>query len=322
MKKKLFIFTSFFLLLFLSGCALEKQEKKDEIVVGFSQLGNESAWRERNTQSITDAVASENYKLLFANGQQKQSKQIKDLRSFIASRVDIIVLSPIVETGWENVLSEAKEAGIPVLLNDREIHIDDPSLYQALIGTDAIEQGKKAAEFLKKKFQGKNEPINIVEVKGTKGASSAENRSIGFRQALEGDERFQIVHSENADYMLSKGKQVIEKMYREKQLDNVDVLFSHNDDMTIGIVEFLRTTPIRPGKDLVIVSVDAQQEAIDLLKAGEINCTVECNPDSGPKLVKVIDRLLNNGPLEKEYYLDEKVFSEFTDLSTIKDRGY
>lgn len=305
----------------LSSCT-PAEEKENEVVIGFSQLGNESTWRERNTASIQEAAEAANYKLLFANGQQKQSKQIKDIRSFIASRVDVIVLSPIVETGWENVLNEARDAGIPVVLNDRGIIIEDTSLYKTLVGTDSVAQGRKAADFLKKKYAGNSEPIHIVEITGTPGSSSTENRSQGFREALKGDERFEIVDTQNGDYMLSKGKQVLENLYQQNQLENVDVIFSHNDDMTLGIVEFLETTAIKPGKDLIIVSVDAQQEGIDLLQAGKINCTVECNPNTGPKLMSTINHLLNGGKLEPYYYLQEQVFSEFTDLSVIPERGY
>lgn len=321
MKKRITLLLFIFLSFLVGGCE-EKSEPEKEIVIGFSQLGSESAWRERNTQSILKAAEMTDYKILFANGQQKQNKQIKDLRSFIASRVDVIVLSPIVETGWENVLEEAKEADIPVILNDRSIVVDDPSLYKTLVGTDGIAQGRRAAEFLQKKFAGYEDSIEIVEITGTPGSSSAEKRGEGFREIINTDPRFSIITSENGDYMLSKGKQVIRELDQAGQLENIDVIFSHNDDMTVGIVEYLETTTIEPGKDIVIVSVDAQQEAIELLKAGKINCTVECNPNSGPKLMTTINHLLNNGKLEKHNYLSEQVFSEFSDLAAIKDRGY
>ncbi|GCF92650.1 LacI family transcriptional regulator [Enterococcus florum] len=321
MKKYFWLFIMVGMISGLSSCTPDEKQE-NEVVIGFSQLGNESTWRERNTASIKEAAKKANYKLLFANGQQKQSKQIKDIRSFIASRVDVIVLSPIVETGWENVLTEARDAGIPVILNDRDIQIEDTSLYQTLVGTDSTAQGRKAGDFLKKKFEGTSEQIQIVEITGTPGSSSTENRSLGFRDSLNMEKRFEIVESQNADYMLSKGKQAMEKLYQQKQLTNVDVIFSHNDDMTLGIVEFLETTSIKPGKDVTIVSVDAQQEAIHLLKAGKINCTVECNPNTGPKLMSTITHLLNGGKLEPCYYLQEQVFSEFSNLSAIPERGY
>lgn len=321
MKKKI----AFLFLLLIGFCLAScRNESKpaNEIVIGFSQLGNESAWRERNTKSILTAAEMTDYKILFENAQQNQSKQIKAVRSFIASRVDVIVLSPIVETGWENVLQEAEDAKIPVILNDRGIVIDDPNLYKTLVGTNGIEQGRRAADFLKKKFANHSEMINIAEIAGTAGSSSAESRAKGFRESIQDDPRFQIVTSVNGDYMLSKGRQAVAHMDESGKLNDIDVLFSHNDDMTIGIIQYLETTSIKPGKDLVIVSVDAQQEAIELLKAGKINCTVECNPNSGPKIMSVINHLLNGGELDDHYYLQEQVFSEYTDFESIKDRGY
>lgn len=308
----------------LSSCYLQEnkvQKTKEEIVIGFSQLGNESTWRARNTQSIREAAVKENYKLLFDDAYQKQENQIKAIRSFIASRVDVIILSPIVEEGWENVLQEARDARIPVILSDRGIK-GDPKLYETLVGTDAVAEGRKAAEFLKEKFADKIEPIKIVEIAGTREASSAEGRAQGFREELADDPRFQIVASENGDFMLSKGRQAAKKLDQEINLANVDVLFSHNDDMTLGVLKYLEETNIRPGKDLVLVSVDAQQEVVDLVKEGVVNCSVECNPNSGTKLMSIIRQLLNNEELEKAYYLEETVFSEFSDLAEIKVRGY
>lgn len=308
----------------LSSCHHQEKETETtehEIVIGFSQLGNESAWRARNSQSIREAAAKENYKLLFDDAYQKQENQIKAIRSFIASRVDVIILSPIVEDGWENVLQEARDARIPVVLSDRVIK-GDPHLYETLVGTDGISEGRKAAEFLKEKFADKTEPIKIVEIAGTKEASSAEGRAQGFREELADDPRFEIIASENGDFMLSKGRQAAKKLDQEIGLANVDVLFSHNDDMTLGVLKYLEETNIRPGKDLVLVSVDAQQEVVDLVKAGVINCSVECNPDSGKKLMSIVRQLLNNEELEKAYYLEETVFSEFSELTDIKARGY
>lgn len=318
----LLLLTSFLLVASFSGCSQQTTTtKKNEIVVGFSQLGNESAWREQNTRSLEEAAEAADYKLIVKNGLQKQENQIKAIRSFIASQVDVIVLAPIVETGWETVLSEAEEAGIPVILSDREID-GDPDLYQTVVGTDGIGEGKKAANFLLKKYADHKEPLKVVEITGTPGSSSAEMRREGFRKGLAADPRFEIVAQANGDYMLSKGEEVIRQVDEEHDLLGIDIIFSHNDDMTLGIIKYLQETDIRPGKDITIVSVDAQQKVVDLVEQGLVNCTVECNPNSGPKLVTVINHLLNGGELEDHYYLDEQVISEFTDFSSLAPRGY
>lgn len=310
--------------LLLSGCGSQNKPEdspEKEIVIGFSQLGNESAWRARNTHSIQNAAAEKNYKLLFDDGLQKQENQIKAIRSFIASRVDAIILSPIVEEGWENVLQEARDARIPVILSDRGIQ-GDTDLYETLIGTNAEEEGRNAARFLKEKFKNTEGEIQVVEITGTRDASSSVGRARGFREELQSDARFLLVASENGDFMLSKGRQAAQKLDEKIGLANVDVLFSHNDDMTLGVLEYLEQTDIIPGKDLVIVSVDAQQEAIDLVKSGKINCTVECNPNSGQKIMSIVQQILAEEEVAKEYYLAETVFSEFSDLDQIAARGY
>lgn len=318
----LLIFASLTALLTIGGCGQQQaQPKKDEIVVGFSQLGNESAWREQNTRSLEEAAEAADYKLIVKNGLQKQENQIKAIRSFIASQVDVIVLAPIVESGWDTVLAEAAEARIPVILSDREID-GDSRLYQTVVGTDGIGEGKKAANFLLKKYADHKGPLRIAEITGTPGSSSAEMRAEGFREGLAVDPRFEIITSANGDYMLSKGEEVIRQVDEAFDLHTIDILFSHNDDMTLGILQYLQETDIQPGKDITIVSVDAQQKVVDLVEAGSVNCTVECNPNSGPKLVTVINHLLNGGELEPHYYLDEQVISETTDFATLSPRGY
>lgn len=324
--------TKFFRLLFLltiviltnTACQNKPETtetKKSKIVIGFSQLGDESTWRARNTKAIQEAANQQGYKLLFDDGYQKQENQIKAIRSFIASRVDVIVLSPNVESGWTNVLQEAQDAGIPVVLSDRKVD-SDPYLYQTLVGTNALQEGEKAAAFIKRKFATSKGKVKIVEIAGTPGASSAEDRAKGFRKALGQDSRFEILGSENGDFMLSKGEQAAEKLDASVGLANIDVLFSHNDDMTLGALKYLKTTKIVPGKDLVIVSVDAQQDVVDLVRKGTVNATVECNPYGGEKLMAVIQRILDNQEIEKKYYLPETVFSEFTDFKNVKPRGY
>lgn len=324
LTKGVVLIVSFLFLISLSSCTsqTEPEASDDSIVIGFSQLGSESSWREKNTESVLDAAKAANFKVLYENAHQKQANQIKAIRSFIASRVDVIVFSPIVETGWDTVLTEARDAGIPVVLNDRNINVADDSLYTTFVGLDVYKQGKMAAEFLQKKFPDPNQAVKIMEIQGTRDSTPTINRHQGFIDELKDEPRFELVATDHGDFMASKGEECLRNLSQTIDLANIDVIYCHNDDMTRGVLNYLETTTFKPGEDLVIVSVDGQQDAIDALKTGKINCDIECNPNTGPKLISVIEHMLLGGEVEKQYYLEDQVFSEFDDLDDLKDRGY
>lgn len=312
-------------LLLLTSCSAgnsNSDEEKKQYVIGFSQIGAESSWRERNTESVLEAGKRANYKILYENANQSQAEQIKDVRSFIASRVDLIILTPIVETGWKHVLEEAADADIPVVINDRLISKVDSDLYKTFVGPDVPIQGIQTADFLKKKFKDAPAPINIVEIQGSKDASPAISRHGGLIEGLKDDPRFQLVTSVHGDFMLSKGREAIKNVAKSQDLKQVDVIYCHNDDMADGVVSYLEETDIKPGKDVTICSVDGQQSAIDLLKAGKINCVIECDPNMGEKLFEVVSAVLDGKDVPKENYTTGRVFSEYSDLTKIDERGY
>lgn len=325
MRKMKYWFILFFIGVLFSGCAPQSnQEESNPFVIGFCQLGNESTWRERNTQSVMEAFESDEYRLIYKNAYQKQSEQIKALRSFIAARVDLIVLAPIVETGWETVLKEAQEANIPVLLNDRNIQIEDDSLYLTRVGGDFYQQGVKAAAYLNQKYSGSDQTISLVEIQGSPDSTPTIQRHFGFFDTLDSHLQIEVKETADGDFMVSKGKEAIDQIDKEHGLENIDVIYSHNDDMTMGILEYLEQTSITPGEDILLISVDAQQKAIDQLIAGKINCDVECNPNTGEQILAVI-KLYQAGKIdeiEKSYDLKEAVFTEFDDLAKIQPRGY
>ncbi|MFR3687043.1 MAG: ABC transporter substrate-binding protein [Enterococcus sp.] len=313
-------------LLLLTSCTARNSrssnEEKKQYVIGFSQIGAESSWRERNTESVLEAGKKADYKILYENANQSQTEQIKDLRSFIASRVDLIILTPIVETGWKHVLEEAADANIPVVINDRLISKEDSHLYKTFVGPDVPIQGIQTADFLKKKYKDGQEPINIVEIQGSKDASPAISRHDGLVEGLKDDPRFHLVASVHGDFMLSKGREAIKNVAKSHDLKQVDVIYCHNDDMADGVVSYLEETDIKPGKDITICSVDGQQSAIDLLKAGKINCVIECDPNMGEKLFEVVAAVLDGKDVPKENYTTGRVFSEYSDLTKIDERGY
>ncbi|MDR3161022.1 MAG: ABC transporter substrate-binding protein [Spirochaetaceae bacterium] len=293
------------------------------IILGFSQIGAESAWRNCNSRSVQEAAAEAGIQLLFSNAEQKQENQIKAIRSYIAYQVDVIAFVPIVADGWDNVLQEAKDAGIPVLVTDRKINIKDESLYAGFIGTDSVEEGRSAGRFLLEKFRsrlGRGEPIRIVELSGTVGSSPAVGRAEGFREILGSYPQFQIVFSESGDFLRSKGYELMRAVLDTHR--DIDAIFSHNDGMTLGVLDAMKERGLNPGVDIVIITVDAEQAAIDALIRGELNCVIECNPKQGPGIMKLALALARGERIEPLIHVEERVFYEGEDLSTLEPRGY
>lgn len=305
----------------------DEATQKQNVVIGFSQIGAESAWRWCNTESIQKAAEAAGYQIIYSNAEQKQENQIKAIRSFIVYKVDVIVFIPIVKDGWDNVLKEARDANIPVIIVDRMINTSDDSLYAGYVGTDSYGEGRKAASFLLNRYAGQDGPFNILEIRGTEGSSVADGRYEGFREGLSKTSKFNIVYSESGDFMRSRGKEIAQNLFGKthKLLVNgqkIDIIFSHNDAMTLGLLETLEEYGIKPGKDVVIISVDAEQAAIDAVKEGKINCVVECNPKQGPTVMEMVNSIMNGWSIPKSTYIPEVVFHEHEDLSQLQPRGY
>ena len=290
--------------------------------MGYCQLGDESNWRSRNTKSILDAAKGAGIHVMYEEAMQKQDNQIKAIRSFISYQVDIIAFSPIVESGWDDVLKEANEAKIPVVILDRNINVKNEDLYTCFIGSDFIQEGIYAGEYALEKYKEQTDPVYIVELKGTDNSTPAIGRTRGFMNIIQGDQKFQIVQSISGDFMLSRGKEIIRERLERYGAEQMDLLYSHNDEMTQGAIEELREYGLMPGVDVAIISVDAGQEMINYLKMGMINCSIECNPNSGQLLVDSVKKILNGGKVDKIIYLEEEVFTEFDDLSAIEPRDY
>jgi len=258
-------------------------------VMGFSQIGSESDWRAANTVSIKGEAKKRGVILRFADAQQKQENQIKALRTFVAQKVDIIAFSPVVETGWEPVLREIKQAGIPVILTDRGVDVTDPSLYVTFIGSDFVEEGRRAARWFIKNTTG---DVRVFEMRGTPGASCAIDRKKGFEEAIKDHPRIKIIKSQDGNFERGKGKEVMEAFLKTREGKEFDALFAHNDDMALGAIQALKEAGIQPGKDIKIVSIDAVKAAFEAMIAGELNCSVECNPLLGPQLFDIVEAVL------------------------------
>lgn len=342
---KLILWILFIGLILLASCSLrppqnlQKNEmdsteeiNSDLIIVGFSQLGSESDWRTANTKSIQNALTKENgFSLIYLNGRQRQENQIKDVRSFIFQEVDYIVIAPETETGWDTVLNEAKEAGIPVIIMDRMIDTEDESLYAAYVGTDKYAEGKKAGLWLeqylerqkteekgnkkslsKEKASQKEEDnsdiINIVVLEGTLNSTAQIGRSKGFEEIANRHENWTILAHDSGEFTKAKGKEVMSSYLQE--FDDIDVLVSQNDDMTFGAIEAIQEAGLTCGVNgkIKIVSFDAVSEAFDKMEAGLINVDIECNPLQGQLIADIVERLEKGEEAPKVSYMDGKVF--------------
>ena len=305
--------------LFASTClAASTLASAAPLKVGFAQTGAESAWRTANSESMKAEAAKRGLDLKFSDGQGKQENQIRALRSFIAQKVDAIVLAPLVETGWDPVLRDAKRAGIPVIITDRTILTADESLYACFIGSDFFEEGRMAAEWLARKTGGTG---RIVELQGTPGSAPANERRKAFAEGIAKYPGLKIIDSQSGDFRRTGGKEVMEAFVK-KHGKTIEILYAHNDDMALGAIQAIEEAGLKPGRDIVIVSIDAVREGVQAVVDGKINCTVECNPLFGPKVYDTIDALLAKKPVPKKSFNKDELFDSTNAAAALPTRQY
>jgi len=290
-----------------------------KITLGFAQVGAESEWRAANTVSIKDAAKAAGINLKFSDAQQKQENQIKAIRSYIAQKVSVIAFAPVVTTGWDTVLMEAKKAKIPVVLTDRSIETKDESLYVTMIGSDFTEEGRKAGKWLLENYKTPGD-VNIVELQGTVGSAPAIERKKGFEEVIKADPRFKITRSQTGDFTRAKGKEVMEAFLKADS--NINVLYAHNDDMAIGAIQAIEAAGKKPGKDIIIIGVDAVKGAFEAMMAGKLNVTVECNPQLGPQLMEIVKGVVAGQEFPKRINTKEGVFPMETAAKEFPNRKY
>jgi ABC-type sugar transport system substrate-binding protein len=288
-----------------------------DLVVGFSQIGAESEWRTANTASIKGEAERLGVELRFSDAQQKQENQIKAMRSFIAQQVDVIGVSPLMETGWEDVFQEARDAGIPIILVDRRAAVSE-DLYEAHMGSDFVEEGRNAARVMVKLLNGRG---NIVELVGTVDSAPANDRYKGFREVLKDYPDMHIIASESGDFTRALGREVMEG-FLSSYGDQIDALYSHNDDMAIGAIRAIEEYGLKPGDDIKIVSVDAIGDAFRAMMDGKLNATVECNPLLGPQFFELALKVVNGEPVPKWIPSQESVFYPDNAAEILPTRKY
>jgi ABC-type sugar transport system substrate-binding protein len=288
-----------------------------DLVVGYAQIGAESEWRTANTISVKEAAAQLGVELKFVDGQQKQENQIQAIRTFIAEKVDVIGVPPVVETGWEDVFKEAKDAGIPIILVDRRAAVSG-DLYVTLMGSDFVEEGRNAARVMAKLMNGK---AKIVELVGTIGSAPANDRYQGFREVLRDYPDMKIIDSQSGDFTRAKGKQVMEEFLRRHGKE-INALYAHNDDMAIGAIQAIEAAGLKPGTDIKIVSIDAVHGAFEAMIAGKLNATVECNPLLGPEFFEMALKVVNGEPVPKWVPSKEGIFYPDNAAEILPTRKY
>lgn len=262
----------------LGGCGDRSGSAgRTDLVVGFSQIGSESGWRTAETNAARAAAEKRSVDLRISDAQQRQENQIKAIRAFIAQGIDGILLAPVVATGWDQVLREAKAANIPVILVDRQIETADPTLYLSAVTSDQVLEGRMAGEWLVKTVGERDCPV--VELQGTVGSSPAIARKKGFDEAIAKAPNVKIVRSQSADFTRAKAKEVMESAIKSLQGTRICAVYAHNDDMMIGAIQAMKEAGLRPGKDVLTVSIDAVPDIFKAMAEGEANATVELTPE-------------------------------------------
>ena len=292
-----------------------------KIVLGFAQVGAESEWRTANTESIKSSAKDAGIDLKFSDGQQKQENQIKAIRAFIAQKVDVIAFSPVVASGWGTVLREAKAANIPVILSDRAVDEKDDTLWVSFMGSDFVEEGRKAGRWLLENTKSKSGDVNIVELQGTVGSAPAIDRKKGFEEIIKADPRYKIIRSQTGDFTRAKGKEVMEAFLKAEG-KKINVLYAHNDDMAIGAIQAIEEAGMKPAKDIIIISIDAVKGAFEAMMAGKLNVSVECSPLLGPQLMQAVKDLKAGKTLPKRIITKEGIFPMDVAAKEFPNRKY
>jgi ABC-type sugar transport system substrate-binding protein len=291
-----------------------------KIVLGFSQVGAESGWRTANTTSIKDAAAAAGIDLKFDDAQQKQENQIKAIRNYIQQKVDVIAFSPVVESGWDTVLKEAKDAGIPVILTDRAVDSADTTLYKTFLGSDFVKEGQLTGEWLVNEEKSATGPVNIVELQGTTGSAPANDRKKGFGDAIKTNPNLKIIASQTGDFTRAGGKAVMEQFLKANP--KIDVLFAHNDDMGLGALEAIEAAGKTPGKDIKIITIDAVKDGMQALADGKFNFIGECSPLLGPQLMDLVKKVKNGETVPTRILTQETTFTQEQAKAALPDRKY
>ncbi|MGK2869636.1 MAG: ABC transporter substrate-binding protein [Mycobacterium sp.] len=302
------------------GGAAEPGSDGGTLTMGFSQVGAESGWRTANTKSIQDAAKDAGVDLKFSDANGEQENQISAIRSFVQQGVDVIAFSPVVRTGWDAVLLEAQNAGIPVILTDRAVDTQEPGVYKTFLGADFVDEGRRAGDWVVQQYASAPGPVNIVQLEGTTGADPAIDRNSGFADAISANPNLRIIASQSGDFTRSGGKQVMEAFLKANP--QIDMVFSQNDDMGLGAMEAIEAAGKKPGQDIKIVTIDATHDGMQALADGKFNYIVECNPLLGPQLMDLAKQVVAGEQVPERVVTPDEAFDQQQAAAVLPDRKY
>jgi galactofuranose transport system substrate-binding protein len=313
------------LLMVFGGCSdgsgHHGADHRAPLVLGFSQPVSGANWNNANNDSIRRAALDAGIDLHLEDAHRSQEKQVAALRTFVNEGVDVIAFSPVVETGWEGVLREIRSAGIPVVLMDRDIEISDDSLYVSLVGSDFIEEGRRAARWLLERTRNEPGEIAIAELQGSVGSAPANDRKQGFAEVIVTDPRYHIIRSQSADFDRVRAREVMAK-FLQAEGRRIRVLFAHSDTMALGGIEAIEAAGLEPGKDILVISIEGSRKALEAIVAGKLNATVECSPLLGPALMAVVKDLGAGKPVPKRVITQESLFTRENAAAELPNRAY
>jgi ABC-type sugar transport system substrate-binding protein len=319
--KKSFVAVAAVLLVTLSSLAGSAASKPAaSITLGFSQVGSESGWRAANTKSIQTSAKAAGINLKFSDAQQKQQNQIQAIRSYIQQKVSVIAFSPVVESGWDAVLNEAKRAKIPVILTDRAVDSKDPTLYKTFLGSDFVKEGRLVGQWVLNNYKNAKSQVNIVQLEGTTGSAPAIDRTKGFADMIKANPKLKIIASQTGEFTRAKGKEVMTAFLKANP--KIDLLFAQNDDMGLGAIEAIQAAGLKPGVDIKIVTIDAVHDGMAALAAGKINFIAECSPLLGPQLMDLVKKVVAGQPVPHRIVTKETTFTRAQAKAALPTRKY
>jgi len=313
------------LVLLIAGCSDGSRDsrpaRRPPLVLGFSQVAADANWDVANGASIRTAAHGAGVEVRLEDAHRSQEKQVASLRAFITQRVNVIAFSPVVESGWETVLGEIRRAKIPVILMDRAIEVSDNDLYVSLIGSDFVEEGRKAARWLLEHTRDVSGEIDIVELRGTVGSAPANDRKQGFTEIIAADRRYRIIRSQSGDFDRDRARAVMAE-FLQSEGRRIRVLFAHSDTMALGGIEAIESAGLKPGSDILVISIEGSRKALEAIVAGKLNVTVECSPLLGPQLMVVVKQLAAGKSVPRRVITQESVFTRENAALELPNRAY
>lgn len=316
--------TMFLAAMLLAGCDRSEPVQKPapvpavhKLVVGFSQIGSESAWREAETASMKIEAQKRGIELKLADAGGKLESQIQALHSFLKQKVDAVILAPKTRLGFEPVLRELAAAKIPVVLVDRGVECDD-SLYATLIASDFTEEGRMAARWLVANTGG---DVRVAELEGTAGSDPAIERKKGFHEVVDQEPRIQVVKSQNAGFNLIQGKEVMEAILKAEQ-GRIDAVYAHNDDMAMGAIQAIEAAGKKSGTHVLVVSIDGTRAAVQAIVDGKHDAVIECNPLLGPMAFDAVEKAVKGVELDKRTVVTDRIFDRKNAAAEVANRRY